>query len=277
MDGLVDQLSTRIGSRDGDSGVAHTLQRTMERRISSSDQVMLNAIDEIQRLCDVIHLPRTVSEMAKTVFKQTMMNEILPNKKEIDFFIAATIYYSCKVNQVPRTFLEISQLTGVEIKSITKYYQKVKLVHQREASGIISTSAVDLIPRYCNHLGLDMQFTRCSKDIACTVESQGILAGKNPITIASACIFMTTQLLGNHQTIQSISRVSGMSETTIRDAFQVLSGNRSGILVVSKDDMQMKIRPYSGCCTTFCSPHYFQDIRISMSLACSEFMPRYTV
>lgn len=228
MDGLTEQLDTRIGNRDGGTGVARDLQRAMGRAAGASNRIILDAFQDIQSKCDIIHLPRTVSETAKTMFKQVEQDQILRGKRS-DAIIAAAIYCACKTNKVPRTFREICQLTNVSQKLIGKCFKEMQSAYglnQIEAAGTDSavspTNAVDLVARYCNHLGLDMPTSRCTEEIATIIRDRGILAGRSPITVAATCIYMTTRLMGNDQSAKMISRAAGVSDVTIKNSYRNL-------------------------------------------------------
>ena len=250
MDGLTDQLDTRIGFRDGGTGAARDLQRAMGRGTSTSNRVILDAFQDIQSKCDVIHLPRTVSETAKHMFKQVETDQILRGKK-VDAIIAAAIYCACKTNRVPRTFREICQLTNVSQKLIGKCFKEMQAAYGLNLhrgteqvgagadtgtdSAVSPTNAVDLVARFCNHLGLEMSITRCTEDIASIIRDRGILAGRSPITVAAACIYMTTRLAGNDQSAKNISRAAGVSDVTIKNSYKNLLDFKSEMLTVRVD------------------------------------------
>jgi transcription initiation factor TFIIB len=237
MDGLTEQLDTRIGNRDGGTGVARDLQRAMGRGAGTSNRIILDAFQDIQSKCDIIHLPRTVSETAKTMFKQVEQDQILRGKKS-DAIIAAAIYCACKTNKVPRTFREICQLTNVSQKLIGKCFKEMQSAYglnQVEAGSdsVAATNAVDLIGRYCNHLGLEMAVVRCTEEIATIIRDRGILAGRSPITVAAASIYMTTRLMGADQNAKMISRAAGVSDVTIKNSYKNLLEFKSELLTVS--------------------------------------------
>jgi transcription initiation factor TFIIB len=148
-------------------------------------------------MCDTIHLPRNVAETAKQIFRQVTSDRVLRGRKATAF-VAATIYCACKSNKVPRTFREVCQLTNVSPALIGDCLKEIKLAYRHtfhrkngevcESRGATSASmmspinAVELIARFCNHLGLDASTTRCAEDVGTVVRDQGILDGKNPIT-----------------------------------------------------------------------------------------------
>lgn len=245
MDGLTDQLDTRIAYRDGGTGTSRDLQRALNRGVTSTNRSILDGFDEIQRMCDIIHLPRTVSETAKHMFKQVEQDQILPRARR-SAVIAAAIYCACKTNKVPRTFREIWQLTNVSETAIGKCFKVMQaaygLNHHRGGDGsangidadaaVTPTNAVDLIARFCNHLGLDNQVTRCTEDIAQVLRDKGILAGRNPITIAATCIYLTTRMFKQDVSAKRVSSSAGVSDVTIKASYRSLITMRDEWLTV---------------------------------------------
>jgi transcription initiation factor TFIIB len=244
MDGLTEQLDTRIGHRDGGSGAARDLQRTLGRVGGTSHRTILDAFEDIQRKCDSIHLNRQVSETAKQLFKRVEMEKILRGKKT-DAIVAACIYIACKIASVPRTFPEICALTKVSKKLIGQSYKEISnafgLHKQFQAnaageggSGVTPTNAVDLVSRFSNHLALDRPTIGCIRDVAERIRDEGLLAGRSPITIAAACIYFATTLLGQSVSAKSISNAAGVSDVTIKSSYKGLVDSKSRILTVSQ-------------------------------------------
>lgn len=255
LDGLGEQLDTRIGSRDGGSGISRDLQRTAVRAARVGDRNMLDAFEDISRKCDSIHLPKTVSDVAKQAYRRVEEEKILRGKKS-EAIIAASIYVACKMSHVPRTFPEICSLTNVSKKHIGQCFKEMRLAFGLNNTGggsvegggmeggatlslgIGPTGAVDLVGRFCNHLGLEMYVLRATEEVAGRVRDLGVLAGRSPVTVAAACIYFTTQLFGDQKSAKRISSAAGVSDVTIKNSYKELLKKRSEIVtgeMLSKD------------------------------------------
>ncbi|KAK0529409.1 transcription initiation factor IIB [Tilletia horrida] len=135
FDGLTDKLDTRISFRDGGSGTSRDLQRTAQRMQGTRDRHMLDAFEDIQRKCDSVHLPRTVSDIAKQAFRRCEEERILKGKRP-EAIIAAAIYVACKMAKVPRTFSEICALTSVNKKLIGQCFKEMQMAFGLNATGM---------------------------------------------------------------------------------------------------------------------------------------------
>ena len=112
MDGM-EQLDTVISFRDGGSGIARELQRAASRgQASRSERNLMQAFRDISSWCDQFSLPKTISDIAKQLYKRSDEEKLLRGKN-LDAVIAACIFIACCQAHVPRTFREICNLTHV--------------------------------------------------------------------------------------------------------------------------------------------------------------------
>jgi transcription initiation factor TFIIB len=94
-----------------------------------------------------------------------------------------------------------------------------------------STSAKELCTRYCSQLGLkSQQFVKVSQGLAEKMSTVGDLAGRSPLSVAAACIYMASYLLGKPKTPKEISMVAGVSDGTIRTAYKYLYQERERLI-----------------------------------------------
>jgi len=97
-------------------------------------------------------------------------------------------------------------------------------------SGPNPTSAEDLMARFCNRLGLSQQIQALTKQLARKAETEGTLAGRSPISIAAAGIYMMSALFGNPKSAREIAEIAGVSDSTIRNAYKYLYAERHNLI-----------------------------------------------
>jgi len=94
-----------------------------------------------------------------------------------------------------------------------------------------STAAKDLCLRYCSQLGLkNQQYVKVSQGLADKMSTVGDLAGRSPLSVAAACIYMASALLGNPKSAKDISLVAGVSDGTIKTAYKFLYQERERLI-----------------------------------------------
>ncbi|KAL9122161.1 MAG: hypothetical protein Q9187_001290 [Circinaria calcarea] len=244
-----DQLTTTIAFGDG-LGRSRDLHRAQNKSThDKSNKTLLAAYKEIGALCDAWNIPKNVSDTAKHLFK--MVNDAGAFRgKSQEAIIAGCIFIACRQCKVPRTFREIFALTKVSKKEIGRIFkalekffaaQNKEKMENLEKDGRVanpndsynattSTKAQELCIRYCSQLGLSPKCTMVSQQLADKLTSNGSLAGRSPLSVAAACIYFVSHLLGQGKSPKDISAVAGVSDGTIRTAYKLLEVEKEKII-----------------------------------------------
>ncbi|WBW73253.1 transcription factor TFIIB [Schizosaccharomyces osmophilus] len=235
------QLDTAISSADGTGAMLAKAQgRSVQVR---GEKNLLTAYKEIGAMCDAISLPKVIADTAKQLYKRVDDHKALKGKSS-QSIIAACIYIACRQGKVPRTFMEICTLTNVPKKEIGRVYKtlqrmlteggalhnSVDALKGQEYIQSSSTSAEDLMVRFCNRLLLPMVVQSAAAELARRAGQEGTLAGRSPISIAASGIYMISALMGYPKTPKEISEVTGVSDSTIRIAYKLLHAERQKLI-----------------------------------------------
>jgi len=233
------QLTTSIAF--GESKRGQELQRAHGKSTADkSNKGLLAAYKEIGTYCDAIEITKACSDIAKHLYKQVDDAKAMKGKSQ-EALIAGVIFIACRQNDTPRTFREIYALTKVSKKEIGRTFKALEKFFAensarnnasaskgltapvKEFTATSSTSAEALCERYCDALGLKAHlFTKVSTGLAKKMSTVGDLAGRSPLSVAAACIYMTSHLLGKPKSPKDISAVAGVSDGTIRTAYRYL-------------------------------------------------------
>ncbi|KAI0311028.1 cyclin-like protein [Amylostereum chailletii] len=229
MEGM-EQLDTVISFRDGGSGIARELQRAASRGQSSrSERNIFSAFRDISSWCDQFSLPKTISDIAKQLYKRSDEEKLLRGKP-LDAVIAACIFIACRQAHVPRTFKEICNLTHVSKKVLGQCYKALEQAFNltpgasataSHGSAPVVTGPEDLLVRYCNHLALPPNVQGICKDIIVEARSRGVADGRSPVSIAGGAIYFACHLMGIAKSVKDISLVAGVSEGTIKLVYRL--------------------------------------------------------
>ncbi|KAJ0357420.1 hypothetical protein COL154_010118 [Colletotrichum chrysophilum] len=240
------QLETTIAFGDGrDSKQLARLQNKSQNDKASKS--LMQAYKEIGAFCDSINLGKNVSDAAKHIFKLTYDHNFMKGKPQ-EAVIAGCIFIACRQTGVGRTFREIFQVTHVSKKEIGRVFkqlesflQKIKEENPRGAGSLsnldgykasASTSAEDLCTRFCSNLNFRnaQKIENVSRALARKTSSVSELAGRSPLSVAAACIYMAAHLMAEPKTSKAIAGVAGVSDGTIKTAYRFLY-NAKGKLV----------------------------------------------
>jgi len=239
MEGI-EQLDTVISFRDGGSGIARELQRAASRQQNTrSERNILTAFRDISSWCDQFSLPKTISDIAKQLYKRSDEEKLLRGKP-LDAVIAACIFIACRQAHVPRTFREICNLTHVSKKVLGQCYKALEQAFNltpgasanstHTVSSPHATGPENLLVRYCNHLDLPPQVQSICSDIIVAARKYGIADGRSPVSIAGGAIYFTCHLLGKVKSVKDISAVAGVSEGTIKLVYRLYYADREKLV-----------------------------------------------
>ncbi|VDB89913.1 unnamed protein product [Peniophora sp. CBMAI 1063] len=240
LDGM-EQLDTVISFKDGGSGIARELQRAASRGQSSrSERNIISAFRDISTMCDQFSLPKTISDIAKQMYKRADDEKLLRGKP-LEAVIAACIFIACRQAHVPRTFREICQLTHVSKKVLGQCYKALEATFslqpgasaqaQNGRPGAARQSGPeDLLVRYCSHLALPPYVEGYCRDVIVAAREHGVADGRSPVSIAGGAIFFTCQLLGVNKSMRDIMDIAGVSEGTIRLVYKLYFADREKLV-----------------------------------------------
>jgi len=246
LDGM-EQLDTVISFRDGGSGMARELQRAAAKSSAAkSERNLLSAFREISNMCDSISLPKTISDIAKQLYKRADEEKVLRGKS-IDAIVACCIFIACRQAKVPRTFKEICQLTRVPKKTIGQCYKALEQAFSlnsappanagSSASGSGNpngpsggTSAEDLLARYCNHLNLHPAVQGVCTHVVLAARQYSIAQGRSPVSIASGAIYFCSQLLGYPKSAKEVGGVAGVSDSTVKLVYRLMYAEKEKLV-----------------------------------------------
>lgn len=239
-----DQLQTTIAFEGKNAkNLAHLQNKVTQDKASKA---LLEAYRQIQLYTDSMNLGTQVANAAKHIFKLVDDNKALKGKSQ-EAIIAGCIFIACRQTDSPRTFREIFSLTKVSKKEIGRVFKQLEsflqkmggeaeiakasmLNQQYQAKG--STSAVELCARYCSNLDFrdPVRVENVARRLAEKSTQVADLAGRSPLSVAAACIYMASHLVGQPRNSKQIALVSGVSDGTVKTAYRYLYSERAKIL-----------------------------------------------
>ncbi|KAI1434419.1 cyclin-like protein [Xylaria sp. CBS 124048] len=243
------QLETNIAFEGRDARELQRLQtkatKKNEKDAKQSNTALLAAYREISNLCDAMNISKTIQDAAKHIFKMTDDAKYFKGKST-EVIIAGCIFIACRQAGAARTFREIFSLTKVPKKEIGRTFkllekflqdQKNKhLVRPISQTGappsLSATNATELCARYCSGLRFsnNHQMARFSSELCEKSSAVKDLAGRSPLSVAAACIYMISHLMGESKTSKQIAAVAGVSDGTIKTAYRFLYQARESLI-----------------------------------------------
>lgn len=186
--------------------------------MSSSDRALINAFREINGMADRINLPTTIVDRANNLFKQVHDGKNLRGRSN-DAIASACLYIACRQEKVPRTFKEICAVSKISTKEIGRCFKKIlKALNTR----VDAIGTGDFMSRFCAKLGLSNVVQRAATQIARKAVEIDMVAGRSPISVAAAAIYMACQASADKRSPKEIGDIAGVADVTIRQSYKLM-------------------------------------------------------
>jgi transcription initiation factor TFIIB len=241
------QLHTEIAFGDGGLRNRELSRAQNKSNHDKTNKSLQAAYGQISTLCDSSSLPKVVAETAKMFFKKADEGRIFKGKSQ-DAIIAGCIFIACRQNDVPRSFREIFKLTNISKKEIGRTFKMLESFlgkamrdqgQKQAGNGAVmnnsykttkSTEASDLIGRATSKLGLEQSISIICEAAAARVTALGVAAGRSPLSITGACIYLVSNLMGFPRSAKEIGTAVDVSDGTIRVAYRLILDAKDRII-----------------------------------------------
>ncbi|KAF1752540.1 hypothetical protein GCK72_019095 [Caenorhabditis remanei] len=152
------------------------------------------------------------------MFKEVLDSGVLRGKN-IEAQAAACLYIACRQDGVPRTFKEICAISRVSKKEIGRCF---KIIVRNSSTNLEHVTSADFMSRFCGNLYLPNSIQAAATRIAKRAVDMDLVAGRSPISIAAAAIYMASQASAEKRTAKEIGDIAGAAEVTIRQTYKLL-------------------------------------------------------
>ena len=218
-------LSTVIGAANKDAtgkplsaGVKSSIERlrTWDSRSqahSSADRNLRQALNEMGKLKDKLALTDAVIEKAAYIYRKAMEKKLVRGRS-IQGLVAACLYASCRNTETPRTLDDIAKGINIRRKDVARCY---RLIFRELELKMPVVDPVKGVSRIASIAELSEKSKRKAIKILNQAKNEGIVAGKDPMGIAAAALYLACISTGEVKSQKDISIASGVTEVTIRN------------------------------------------------------------
>jgi transcription initiation factor TFIIB len=217
-------LSTVIGRPDKDArgqGLDNSMRsmmqrlRTWDHRIqvsSPTDRNLKNAFEKLERLKGKLGLPDNVIEKAAYIYRKVQQQGMVRGRT-IAAALAASIYVASREAEVPRTLAEIASLSNISYKELSRVYRQIVLNLDLKVPIV---DPVKCIAKIANKMEVSEKTKRHAINYMYNVIRSGIAAGKDPMGLAGAVLYLSCLHCDEHRTQLDVAAASGVTEVTLR-------------------------------------------------------------
>ena len=218
-------LSTMIGSTNKDA-TGKPLSSTMKKSIdrlrtwntrsqvnTSSDKNLRQALSEMDKLKDKLSLTDNVIEKAAYLYRKANERKLVKGRS-IHGLVASCIYAACRDTETPRTLNDVADGINVRRKDVARCY---RLIFRELDLKVPIADPVNGVSRIASEAGLGEKTKRKAIQLLNKAKKIGMVAGKDPMGLAAAALYLACISDGGSTTQRNISDASGVTEVTIRN------------------------------------------------------------
>lgn len=218
-------LSTVIGAANKDAtgkplsaSVKSSIERlrtwdSQSQAHSSADRNLRQALNEMYKLKDKLALTDAVIEKAALIYRKAMKKNLVRGRS-IQGLAASCIYASCRNTETPRTLDDIAKGINIKRKDVARCY---RLIFRELELTMPVTDPVKAVSRIASIAGLSEKCKRKAIAMLNQAKKTGIVAGKDPMGMAAAALYLACISTGDVKSQKEISTASGVTEVTIRN------------------------------------------------------------
>lgn len=185
---------------------------------SSADRNLAQAMAELDRLSDRLHIPAPTKEEAAIIYRRALDNGLVRGRS-IAAIMAASVYAACRSSETPRTLKEVASASRIKRKDVARCYRL--LLRELEMSMPVA-DPIRSISKISSRVGVATQTEQRAIQILKEAKSKGVVAGKDPTGLAAAALYVACVLEGERKTQKEIAEVSNITEVTVRNRYKGL-------------------------------------------------------
>lgn len=223
-------LATIIGPTDKDASgkaLVGTARATIDRlRTWDSrsqvhepvDRNLRQAFSELDRLADKLNISDFVIERSAYIYRKALEKGLVRGRS-ISALIAASLYAACRATETPRTLKDVAAVSSVKKKDIARCYRL--LLRELDIKMPIM-DPIKCVSRVASKAGLSEKTKRKAIEILKKAIEVRTSAGKDPMGLAAAALYVACVLEGENKTQKDIAEAAGVTEVTIRNRYKGL-------------------------------------------------------
>jgi transcription initiation factor TFIIB len=227
-------LHTLIGKNKKDSqgqNIDGSMHSTMKRlRIhdfrsqahTSTDKNLIRAFGELGRQRDKLGLSDAMIDKTAYIYRKALGKGLVKGRST-SAILAAAIYISCRELGAARSLKDISEITDVRRKVISRSY--MFLIQQLEIIMPL-IDPVKCIARIANRANVSEKSKRMAIDIMNDLVNTQIPAGKRPMSLAATILYLSCLRNAEAVTQKDVAEAAGVTEVTIRNRIKELKSSK---------------------------------------------------
>jgi transcription initiation factor TFIIB len=184
----------------------------------SRDRNLRQALGKLRMFAEKLGLSQDVVERGSYIYRKVLDRDLLRGRS-ISHLSAASLYAACREMEVPRTLKDVATVSNVKRKEIAKAYRL--LIREMDIKMPVP-NPLRMVSRIASGAKMSERTKRRALEILGAAERNGVSAGKDPMGLAAAALYVAATLEGATTTQKDIAQAANVTEVTVRNRYKNL-------------------------------------------------------
>ena len=185
---------------------------------SSTDRNLAQAMSELERLSSKVNISPPIREKAALVYRKAL-DRGLVRGRSINAISAAALYAACRKSGSPKALREIAEASLVDKKDVARCY---RLLLQELEFHMPVSDPLTYVSKIAEKNGVTGKTQGAAITILRNAKQQRFSAGKDPMGMAAAALYIACLQNGEKITQKDIAEAAGVTEVTVRNRYKTL-------------------------------------------------------
>ncbi len=237
--GLATKMDRPLRSALGEPLSPETLRelerlRRWDERVKSQPSEIRNleqALTVLKRFCEKLVLPSYVRDEAIRIYREALRKGLVRGRSIVSM-VAASLYAACRKLGVPVRLKKVAEISVMaydergETKALENAKKEVSRCYRlllKELRLPVKLADPSIYVRgIVERAELPSEAEEIARDVIRRAKETRIIAGKDPLGVAAAAVYVACVMLDIHKTQKEIARAAGVTEVTIRNRYKEL-------------------------------------------------------
>lgn len=228
-------LNTVIGNNKKDSrgqNIDASMHSTMKRlrmydfrsqTRTSTDRNLMRAFGELGRQRDKLGLSDAMIDKTAYIYRKALGKGLVKGRST-SAILAAAIYIACREMGAARSLNDISEITDVRRKVISRSY--MILIQQLEIIMPL-IDPIKCIAKIANKANLSEKSKRMAIEVMKELVNTQLPAGKRPMSLAATILYLSCLRNNEAVTQKELAEAAGVTEVTMRNRIKDLKSSKT--------------------------------------------------
>ena len=184
----------------------------------STDRNLKIAFITLDALKTKLAIPDMVIEKTAYIYRKALSMKI-SRGRSITSLTCAALYAACRQTDTPRTLHDIAQAGNINKKNLSRSYRDLIKTLDLKVRPFDSS---EFITRISSEVDISEKTQRGALNIISQAVEKEISAGKNPLALAAAALYISCVLNQERKKQADIAKASGITAVTIRNRSMTL-------------------------------------------------------